>query len=70
LAIALLCLVISLVQFVFIILAGLASLVAGLVMAVIALAMLASMAAEEKCGGGARPQTCAGPKWSPASETF
>jgi hypothetical protein len=69
-AIALLGLVVSLVQLVFTVVAGLAFLAAGLVMAVIALAILAFMAAEEKCGRAAYPQTCAGSKWSVASETL
>ena len=69
-AIALLCLVVSLIQLVFTVLAGLALLVGGLVMAFFALVILAFMAAEENCGQAARPQTCSGSKWSVASKTW
>jgi hypothetical protein len=65
-AIGFLCLLLRVVQLLVVTIAGLALVAAGLVMGVIALAILAFMAAEAKCGGAARPQGCAGASWSGA----
>jgi hypothetical protein len=69
LAIAPFCLLVRLVQFLVVAVAGLAFLAAGLVMVVIALVMLAYVTAEAKCGRAARLQGCAGPSWSAAPAT-
>lgn len=60
------CLLMGLIRLFAILVAWLATLAAGLVMAVIALAILAFMAADERCSRGARRQQCAGPSWSAA----
>jgi hypothetical protein len=66
-AIGLLCLLVRIVQLLVVAVAGLAFIAAGLVMSLIALAILAFMAAEARCGGAARPRGCAGAAWSGAS---
>jgi hypothetical protein len=68
-AIGFLCLLVCVVQLLVVTVAGLAFVAAGLVMSVIALAILAFMAAEARCGGAARPRRCAGASWSVALAT-
>jgi hypothetical protein len=69
-AIGFLCLLVRVVQLLVVTVTGLAFVAAALAMGVIALAILAFMAAEAKCGGAARPRRCAGTSWRGASATF
>jgi hypothetical protein len=66
LAIEIVCLLVGLVRLLAFVVAGLASLAAGLAMGVIAIAILAFVAADERCSRGARRQACAGASWSAA----